>query len=132
MLEPQFIAALLSWAVQLSSYNSPPMPPTIIYQPHSYFVEHVCKGRECGAHAWYDNNGTIILAQRFEGVDSALTRGIIVHEMVHYLQDLSGKYEDANCNNYLEREREAFAIQREFIARAMGQAAFIRMRFWEC
>ncbi len=132
MLEPEFIAALLSWAVQLTSYSAPAVPPTISYQPHSYFVEHVCKGKKCGAHAWYDNQGAIILDQRFEGVDSALTRGIIVHEMVHYLQDMSGKYDVGNCETYLLREREAYAIQREFIARAMGQAAFIRMRLWEC
>lgn len=132
MISQEVIAALLSWAVMLSGYPAPVRPPTIEYAPHAYFVRQACGGRECGAIGWYDNHGTIYIDRRLEDQDTAFTRGLMVHEIVHYLQDLSGRYDPTSCADHHRREREAYAVQREFIARAYGQAAFLRMRLWEC
>lgn len=132
MDSPEVIAALLSWAVTLSGYPEPAYPPAIEYVPHAYFVEHVCGGRKCGAIGWYDNRRTIYIDRRLEGQDTAFSRGLMVHEMVHYLQDLSGRYDPTSCEDRHRREQEAYAIQREFIARAYGQAAFLTIHHWDC
>ena len=126
------IAALMSWAVMLSHYPSPTHLPVIEYARHQFFVEHACGGKKCGAIGWYDNQGTIYIDERLKAQDTVSTRGLIVHEMVHYLQDLSGKFDPTGCRDSRLREQEAYAIQREFIARAAGQAAFLTVMFRDC
>ena len=61
-----------------------------------------------------------------------MTRSMLVHEIVHYLQDLSGKFDNANCEDHARREREAYAIQREYGIRASGSVLFIRMVIPPC
>ena len=52
--------------------------------------------------------------------------------MVHYLQDLSGKYDNNSCEVHTRREREAYAIQREYGIGASGAVLFIRMVIPPC
>ncbi len=132
MYSKEILAGLMSWAVQLSSYSPPAQPPHVSYVPAQVLVEQACAGRHCGALAWYDNQGHILIDERYRQQDSPFLRGLLVHEMMHYLQDLSGRFHGDGCSDYRAREREAYAIQREFMARAMGRVAFIRMQFWNC
>jgi len=126
------VAALLSWAVTLSHYPAPTTPPELRYVERGFLVEHACGGRKCSALGWYDNDGHIYIDERLRDQDTPFVRSIIVHEMVHYLQDLSGKFDPAACEDYNRREREAYAVQREFVARAAGHAAFLRIELGEC
>ncbi|MCG8325758.1 MAG: hypothetical protein MI673_09585, partial [Thiotrichales bacterium] len=102
--------------VSLSQYNHPHELPNIEFKDHSFFVETVCQNtKKCPVAAWYDNNGTIYLDKRLEGHEDPETRSLIVHEMTHYLQDLSGKYPEQSCDDHVYREREAYAIQRKYL-----------------
>jgi len=132
MYSKEILAGLLSWAVQLTSYSSPMEPPLVSYVPTTKLTEQACAGRHCGVLAWYDDHGHILIDDRYRHQDTPFLRSLLVHEMVHYLQDLSGHFHGDSCQDYRAREREAYAIQREFMARAMGRVAFIRMQFWAC
>jgi hypothetical protein len=124
MDKTELIAVLLSWTVHLTSYPSPPEPPNLEYQPREFFVQHACRGHErCQVAAWYDNNGTIYLDDRITDLMDPIVRSVIVHELVHYLQDLSGKFDERSCQDHLAREREAYAIQRIYINRIAGRFA---------
>src|SRR5690606_30213142 len=102
------IAVLLSWTVSLSQYPHPGTPPVVEYRPHSFFVEHACLGNEkCRAAGWYNNDGIVYIDERIKDQDDAITRSVYVHEFAHYLQDLSGKYDNHNCEDHQKREREA-------------------------
>ena len=61
-----------------------------------------------------------------------MTRSMLVHEMVHYLQDLSGRYDNSSCDDHARREREAYAIQREYGIKASGSVLYIRMIIPPC
>jgi len=128
----QLLKILLSWAVTLSSYPAPEQLPTVGYRSESYFHEHACGGRPCSILAWYDNNGAINLDDRLQHQTDVVTRSMLVHEMVHYLQDLSGRYDNSSCEDHARREREANAIQREYGIRAGGSVLFIRMVIPPC
>jgi hypothetical protein len=128
----QLLKILLSWAVTLSSYSAPEQLPTVEYKSEAYFHEHACGGRPCSIFAWYDNNGAIFLDKRLQQQTDVMTRSILVHEMVHYLQDLSGRYDNSSCEDHARREREAYAIQREYGIRASGSVLFIRMVILPC
>ncbi len=132
MHSPEAIAALLSWAVRLSPYPAPAQPPAVYFASRALITEKACGGRHCGAIAWYDNHGGIYIDERYHAEDTPFARSLVVHEMVHYLQDLSGRFDPASCADHRRREYEAHALQREYIAQAFGQVAYLRMALWEC
>ncbi len=128
-MSPELIAYLLTWAVFYSGYPAPDVQPVIEYKPHSYFVREMCHfidnlEKPCKVRAMYndDIDGVIFLDERFEGRQDALVKGIIVHEMVHYLQDLTGDWKnwrkwqkDIRCQEKLYRQREAYMIQDKYM-----------------
>jgi hypothetical protein len=122
------IAALLSWAVLLSGYTEPEQPPGLEYKPHTFFVEQACGGQECSAVGWYNDAGVVYLDDRLRGVDDTFTRSLIVHEFVHYLQHLSGRFDSHSCADHIMREREAYSVQRTYAAEADGEPQFQLMR----
>jgi hypothetical protein len=122
------ISALLSWAVMLSGYAEPARPPAAEYQPHQFFVKHACGGQECKVIAWYNDADVVYFDDRLRGDDSSFVQSLMVHELVHYLQDLSGKFDSHSCADQIVREQEAYAIQRRYVAEAHGEAQFQLMR----
>lgn len=124
MDKAELIAVLLSWASHLTSYPYPESVPDVELRPAEFFVVHACGGDEnCRAAAWYDNEGTIYLDDRIVDLEDPVVRSVIVHELVHYLQDLSGKFEAGGCEENVTRERQAYAIQRIYLNRIAGRFA---------
>lgn len=133
MGKAELILVLLSWASHLSSYPYPDAGPEYSLRPHTFFIEHACGGnRKCSIAAWYNNDGTIYLDERLENWDDPVVRSVIVHELVHYLQDLSGKFRNDDCNDQLKREREAYAIQRIYLNRIAGRFAAVWPAYGTC
>ena len=131
-METHLLKVLLSWTVSLSQYDHPNVLPNIEFKDHSFFVETVCKNTKCPIAAWYDNKGTIFLDDRLEGQQDPETRSLIVHEMTHYLQDLSGKYDLNSCDDYVYREREAYSIQRTYLKRVVQVYIAIYQNYPPC
>jgi hypothetical protein len=102
----------MSWAIFFTGYpKGAPLPPVEI-KSRSWFVEHVCYGREnCGVIGWYNDTGIIYLRD-----DSQDRDDIVVHEMVHYLQDLYGGFPDT-CEGRRARESEAYTAQYRYLMR---------------
>jgi len=112
-------AILMSWAVALSGYVHPTTQPEIVMAPHSYLVAEACGGRECQVLGWYPPGHKIFLDDRLDPLNSTYASSIVVHEMVHFLQQESGRFEEGfSCESALKREREAYAVQREFLLRS--------------
>ena len=132
-MDAKLLAVLLSWAVNLSSYPHPGETPELIYKPAEFFVDNVCNGnKKCDAVAWYDNQGTIYLDKRLYGHTDANTRSVVVHELIHYLQDLSGEYDEMNCDLYSKREREAYSVQRQYLNKIAGRFTVMFMNYPPC
>jgi hypothetical protein len=115
----ELLAILMSWSVTLSGYSRPSTTPDIVMAPHSYLVATACGGHECQVLGWYPPGQKIFLDDRLDPANSVYASSIVVHEMVHYLQQQSGRFEEgAECASALEREREAYAVQREYLLRS--------------
>ena len=123
----EIYASLLSWAVTLSGYPAPAEPPVVVIQPHAYFVEHACHGQECKVLGWYAGGRNVYVDQTLDAESSLFASSIVVHEMVHYLQGVA-RGDDAlkagaafsvapSCEQSVSWEREAYAVQREYIMR---------------
>ncbi len=132
-MEAKLLAVLLSWTVYLSSYTHPGVAPDILFKPHAFFVDIACQGNEkCDAVAWYNNQGTIFLDKRLEGNTDAFTRSVVVHELVHYLQDISGKYQEMDCDLHAKREREAYSIQKTYLNKIAGKFVAMYVNYPPC
>jgi hypothetical protein len=121
----ELYATLLSWAITLSGYSPPADEPEIVTVPHQYLVRSACAGRECKVLGWFPPGETIYLDNRLDPNESMYASSILVHELVHYLQQESGRFEDKySCETALAMEREAYAVQSEFLLR---NGAFYRV-----
>ena len=115
----ELYAILMSWAATLSGYPRPTALPDIVMVSHSYLVAEACGGHECKVLGWYPPGQKIFLDERLDPADGLYASSIVVHEMVHFLQQQSGHFEAGfSCALALEREREAYAVQREFLLRS--------------
>lgn len=106
---------LLQWASWLSGYSMPDTLPEVQYKNHAWFVAKVCDGYECDTLAAYEK-GIVYLDKQFDTKKvEDFTKGIIVHELVHYLRHKYDSVFEFTCMEAAVREREAYRIQREFM-----------------
>jgi hypothetical protein len=122
----------MSWAIQLSGYPQPARMPAVELVKHQWLIEQACGGKECRVRGWLQPGERIYLDDRLDPVSRTMDSSILLHELVHYLQRESGRFGD-DCGAAVDKEREAYATQRSFLA-AYGQHApmFIVMHGLAC
>lgn len=116
----ELMAALTSWAVLLSGYPAPAVQPELALVDHAWLVAHACGGRECRVYGWYPHDGgnTVYLDGALDPEGNLLATSVVVHEITHLLQQSAGAFaEPAGCAGAMALEREAYAVQREFLHR---------------
>ena len=64
----EILLILLSWASYFSGYPVGELPE-VVYEPHSFFVENVCGGRECRVVGWYNDNDIVYIDEKHENDD---------------------------------------------------------------
>ena len=121
------LTALLNWAAYLTGYQVSESKPKLEFRPHQFFVDNACYGNQkCKVVGWYNDEGVVYIDDKLNALNSRFERSLVVHEFVHYLQHISGKFETGTCEDFVSREREAYATQREFI---MAYGAMPSMSF---
>ena len=120
----ELLIILMSWAVFLSGYPMPKEMPEFRYTSHRFLVTYACGGRECKVQGWYNDAGIVYISEDIKGADNET--GVIVHEFVHYLQDISGKFDTHSCIDSLERETEAYAIQNKYLMEGLARFQWIK------
>lgn len=115
LTEAQLLPALMSALDQLSKYPRPAAAPEIRRVPPEKIQEMACAGK-CGALATYRPGEGIYLDERLEPETNLFDRSILLHELVHYAQDMSNEWGDMQpCQRWYHREIEAYAIQKTFL-----------------
>ncbi len=101
---------------RLSKYPVPTTLPAVYRVPHETIEELAC-GRKCPALGAYQRGQGIYLDESLQPETNVFARSVLLHELVHYVQDLSAQWEDAeSCDRWYRREKEAYAIQEYFLA----------------
>jgi hypothetical protein len=114
----ELINGLLVWAVTLTGYEQPVDLPVVEAVSHQQLVKTLCEDQFCTAVAYYDTDTHIIYYdERMQLEQDQSARGFIIHEMVHYLQDLNGELVPAemSCEQRIEKEQEAYRVQQYFL-----------------
>ena len=114
----ELINSLMVWAVTLTSYEQPLKLPAVETVSHQQLLQTLCDDQFCTAVAYYDTETrTIYFDERMELEQDQSARGFIVHEMVHYLQDINGELvpDEMSCEQRIEKEQQAYRVQQFFL-----------------
>jgi hypothetical protein len=112
------VVSLVAWAVLLSGEARPPTLPTVTLVPHAQLEQLAC-GRPCPVLGLYTYGDVVLLDDTLSPETDIYARSILLHEIVHYLQERSGKYGRGMdpCTAAILRERQAYHVQNEYLAR---------------
>ena len=100
---------------RLSSHKTPKQPPSVFRVSHAELEHYVC-GANCAIKAWYKPGEGIFLDESLKPETNMFDRSILLHELVHYFQDMSGYYGKSDaCNRWLHRELNAYEIQNRYL-----------------
>ncbi|HEV8573702.1 MAG TPA: DUF6647 family protein, partial [Dehalococcoidia bacterium] len=115
LTEAELVPSLLSAIDQLSKYPRPAFAPEIFRVPHERLEELACTSK-CGVRATYQPGEGIFLDERLKPETNLFDRSVLLHELVHYVQELNHERGDAKpCERWYYRELEAYAIQKSFL-----------------
>jgi hypothetical protein len=113
--DAELMPALVSALYQISKYQRLVALPEIIRVPHERIERMVCPGK-CAALAAYIPGAGIYLDEKLNPGRDLFHRSILLHELVHYAQDMSEEHDDMKpCMRWYQREQEAYAIQKIFL-----------------
>jgi len=100
---------------RLTRYRVPKVYPEIYRVPHAELENYVC-GTHCAVKAWYKTGDGIYLDESLKPETSIFDRSILLHELVHFLQDRSGEYVSMDdCNRWFHREVDAYTVQNRYL-----------------
>lgn len=116
--EAELMPALAAALDQLSKYPRLVGTPEVRRVPHERIEELVCRSK-CAARAVYRPGEGIYLDDKLHPETNLFDRSILLHELVHYAQDMGGEHGDMKpCQRWYFREQEAYAIQKIFLGMA--------------
>ncbi len=106
-------------AIQLvSTYPQPAHVPQVHVLSRAAMQAKICS-RPCPVRAFYHSEWGVHIDESLDVFNDAFDRSILLHELVHHLQRVSGKFETApgDCYRRHAEELEAYEIQNRYLAR---------------
>ena len=118
----------------LAGYPAPKVLPEIHVVPHQEIEQRFCAG-PCRVMAFYDPAQGVFIDDSLDIQSDLFARSILLHELVHQLQNASGKFDTiANrCAQHSLKESDAYEIQNRYLASMRdGHHAFQIDRSFQC
>ena len=102
----------------LSGYPIPERLPEVHLVTPQDIQQMICKGN-CGIKALYLPDKGVFVSNAIGSFDDAFARSIVLHELVHHLQHVTGKFDMVadTCDRWYSKEREAYQVQNAYLQR---------------
>lgn len=111
----EILGSLLAYAQVATGYTVPADVPEVVFMPHAELAGMVCQ-KPCPVYGWYPFGHVIYLDAQLDPVRSLEARGILLHELVHYLQHSAAAFtDDEACRNWAKREQQAYKVQARWL-----------------
>ena len=108
---------LFSDIEHLSRYWASKQLPAISFVTQDEINRVICK-KPCAVRAAYLPERGVLLLDSLDPINVPLDRSILVHELVHYLQEINNRYSELTpCKRWFQREHEAYAVQNMYLYR---------------
>lgn len=113
------IVGLLLNASAISGYALPAQAPEVHLVPAKQIHDRVC-GKPCRARAFFAPGEGIFLDAALDLQLDFYDRSILVHELAHFLQHSSDRFESKKgvCARHSAEETEAYDIQNKYLSQA--------------
>ena len=99
----------------LSRYWASKTLPLITLVSQDEINRVVCK-KPCAVRAAYIPDRGVLMVDTLDPVNEPLDRSILVHELVHYLQEINNRFSELTpCKRWFQREHEAYAVQNMYL-----------------
>jgi hypothetical protein len=121
---PELVVSLMAWVALLTGSPRLETVPTVVRLPHAE-LEAVACGHPCPVLGLYTYGDVVLLDDALDVEADLYARSVLLHELVHYAQEMGGKYAGMEtCMAAILREREAYHVQNEYLRRhgAVGSA----------
>jgi hypothetical protein len=108
---------LLRTAARMTKYARPEALPMVTRVPRRELDRLGCGDTgKCGVSAMYIPERGVLIAEDLTPETNLFHRSILLHEVVHYLQDVGQELATlAACERWYQRELEAYAIQKRYL-----------------
>lgn len=107
----KMVAELLMVVQAFTSYELPETSPRVEFLPQAELQERAC-GAPCQVFGFFPPGDVILLDERLDPLGNEAARGILLHELVHYMQQENGAFPgETGCQRWRSRELEAFDVQ---------------------
>lgn len=124
------IAELFAAIHLLAGYAPPTVAPEVHRVAQAEIEERFCHA-PCAIRAIYDPTLGVYLDEKLDVVNNTFDRSILLHELVHHVQAVSGRFDmgSSNCVRRNAGEREAYALQNRYLME-MNDARRVSMNGW--
>jgi hypothetical protein len=127
---PVLVIDLLRAINTISGYQFPEDFPNVAQVSHQELERHACGGKCTMVKAAYVPEQGIFVDSRLDPLNNVMDRSILLHELVHHVQAVTGRYADLNeCERRQSEEAEAFAIQNGYLASVRSGLSVALPRF---
>lgn len=111
----ELVWPMILWIVALTPYPLPQQPPSIEMVPPQAIYDEVCGGKKCPTLG-YTDGGVVRLDFRIGlRTEDPFAQSVLLHELVHYEQEHSGRYSVRNCASWRAKETEAYQLQARWL-----------------
>src|SRR4030095_6258406 len=125
---PELVDSLLDTIARMSNYRKPDVAPRVSRVSRAEIERTICRG-PCPVKAYHLPETGIFLDDKLNPETDLVHRSILLHELVHFLQEVNGEYASMDeCGRWLEREREAYWLQNQYLS-LIGDNSSYRMMF---
>jgi hypothetical protein len=115
----QMLGELLASAAQYSRYDMPDAAPLIKVMAAGDLnrmlgcINQTCMDNVGGYYNFTDR--TIYVDERINLIEPYLAKGLLVHELIHFLQHHNGQALPKDCASKRKLEQEAFITQKKYL-----------------
>jgi hypothetical protein len=115
----------------LSGYPVTKTLPEFHVMPLTEIQQRFCNG-PCRVQAYYKRGEGVYIDQAFNLAGDEFARSVLLHELVHHVQQVSGKFEKipSECDRWYAAEREAYEIQNRYLE-AMHDPHRVNVSAWQ-
>ncbi|MGB8275810.1 MAG: DUF6647 family protein [Alphaproteobacteria bacterium] len=112
------VVSLLMWLHGNTPFDIPPGQPEVRFVAHTVLEGMACQGRPCPILGFSPETEPdhIYLDRTVDVEHKVCERSILLHELVHYLQNHEGRFDDLPlAQRNQAREREALRVQETYL-----------------
>ena len=112
----------------LSGYPVPEVQPTVTRVSKQTMQTMICAG-PCAVRAFYTPDKGVYIDEQLDLAEDYFARSVLMHELVHHLQHVAGKFEDLDtpCRRWKAKEVEAHEIQHKYLKKLRLTQRFIAL-----